>query len=265
MSTTSITFRGLCTFIQHQQHYDVCLLAGAGPLSGDHHDQGAHPRHLPSLSVNIKFVDTDPTETTWLPDAVVYDKTGGPEAQIGVWKLDRYVLTLKPSVGGSGQPPKFMNRDKEADLTYHHQTGTAKARTRADIMAGGAAIVELVDGAIVSREPTADEELHLIRGNDPTRIVSKGPFARAFEWSLDRANLTVKIVSSAGVIALKEKAQVSITNVAPVMASKGLMHFEHYYETFVQKPAEDQQLQLVFNVQDEPVYDCVPPSPGPTP
>jgi hypothetical protein len=256
MSTTTITFRGLCTFIQHAAHYDVCLLPGTGV---DHH--GAHPPHLASLSVHVDMIDTDPGQTTWKPDAIVYDKNGGTAGQMGVWKLDRRVVTLTPTPAGPGKAPTFADRKNEIDLSHYHTAAEAKAKTRDQIVAAGASIVQLVDGAIVGREK--GKKLKLIRkvGGD----LKTQDFVRAYEWSLAANGLKVKIVSSAGTISLKESAKVAISNVAPVMGSASLTHFEHYYETFAQKPQADRLLHLEFTSLDEPVYDCVPPTPGPTP
>jgi hypothetical protein len=255
MSKTTITFRGLCAFIEHANHYDACLLAGA---HAGHH--GGHPAHLASLSVDIEDINTDPGQTTWLPGAVIYEKTGGPSAQIGVWKLDPGVVTLQPNVAGPGRVPAFTDRSSEIDLSVHHTPQEARAKSRADLVAAGASIVQLVDGAIAGRE--RGNPLKLMRGT--TRVVEKD-FVRAYEWSLEAANLKVKIVSSAGTIALKENARVSVTNVAPVMGSLGLAHFAHYYETFARAPESGALLHLEFTTLDEPVYDCVPPVPGPTP
>src|SRR5688572_8099089 len=123
MSTISITFRGLCTFVENKtgKVYDVCL-----PNVRGH----GHPEHLPSLAVNIESIDTDPAATSWLPDAVVYDKTGGTAGQMGIWKLNRRTVILKPSISGPGDLPQWADRKDAIDFRQHHSTAEAKSKSR---------------------------------------------------------------------------------------------------------------------------------------
>jgi hypothetical protein len=260
MSTTSITFRGLCTFIPRGAKYEVYLLPGTGHVNCGH--DHPHVTHLPTLSVPIEFIDTDDMATTWMPDAVTYERTGGVRAQIGVWKLDHLEVDVTPRGPVIAQLPRWQDRDKAVDLKANHSAAEAKAKSRAAILAGDAASIDLQDGEIVSEDLTSSGELKLVRNGT---AISDGPFARAIRWSLNRPGLRVDLTSRGGRIALLEGAKVAVTNVAPVMASKALCHFEHYYEVFTAKPPSDRLLSLAFGKRDEPVYDCVPPAPGPDP
>ena len=260
MSTTSIVFRGLCTFVERQKTYEVYLLSGMQHVNCSGH--AGHIPHLASLSIPIKAIDLKAGATTWLPDAVIYVGSGDAKIQVGVWKLTGEV-SLVPTPAGPRGTPTWTDRAKAIDLSAHHAADGSSPRTRQDVLAQGAAIVELVGGDIRTDEPSTELRVKRKGGGEPD---SNGPFAQAIVWTAAGEQTRFDIVSSKKKIAILAGAQVAVTNVAPVPAADGLCHFEHYYEVFTRKPVDDRLLVLEPEqslTMDVPVFDCVPPTPGP--
>jgi len=266
--TTTLVFRGLCTFIERKDEnkYEAYLLAGAMDDGADAHDHDHDSRkaHIRSLAIPIASIEHKEADLTWLPTAVIHG-SGGPIDQIGVWIVPPGVLKLEVTPAQLGKLPDLKGRSAVIDLHKLHTADKSKAKLRDEILRAGATVIDLQDGVIISDDFTKFDQLLLLRGAD-TEPFARGGFARAFKWAITGKELRIVISNPKGEkITLREGAAVGITNVAPVPAGEGVGHFAHYYGVFVTQPGDNRKVQLKLGTQDEPVFDCVPPTESPKP
>lgn len=244
MSFVTMRFRGLCAFLQREDHCDVALLGG-----GSHGHHGRNHQHEATLVARLRHVDLP--KMSWTPDSIVDDGNG---EQMGVWKIpaDTHDISVVSTAPGPGAID-WHDRNHSVDLQLFHPGATSMTRDAIEKLPG-VSLIRLGDGDIsCSHSRTYELLKHGAR-------IAIGTFATTITWK--GAASAIRREAGALDIPFKGDAEVGVTNIARISDATGLTHFTHYYELCTLAPG-DAPLELRGMSLDEEVFDCVPPVPEP--
>jgi hypothetical protein len=240
MAVMITIFTGLCSFIERpgDKRCEVYLPTGTAlPVPPCTAMAMGH-----TATLTMPVTDIDILLTTWVPDFVVQHDA----VQLGCWKLENEQVSFDTAPG----KPAWNDRDKSVDFAKYHGK---PAKSRADLLALGCSVMNLVSGSI---QCGPLEAMQVLQGGVPT---PQNQVAQDIRWLPGVA--TLMVTSSKGQIKVKNATTLNVSNVAPVPPYEGLKHFAFYYTVLADNAVKcPNRLSLEFAGVD--VYDCVPPVPG---
>jgi hypothetical protein len=245
--TLTVVLDGLCGFAKRANGIEVYLFSG-----------GHHAQHGQHLLLRTDLVDVP--ATSWMPTTVgmirdIDEQTHKPVLrQIAIWSLTKLEATFASGTG----VPSWSNNVELIDFKTEH--GGSSTLAKNDIKNNDAklGVVTLVgDQTVLTVPRPGANDNFVLKKNGATH--KQGAFSRIVEW-IAKSNSVPSLTNAAGEkITLRGDLDAwwgSVSNVAPVKATAGLTHFEHYYHG-VKIKNDDFKMTIEQAFAD--VYDCVPP------
>jgi hypothetical protein len=243
----TVAFEGLCGFVSRGSAIEAYVLSGHG-MSGAEHGQ--------MLVIRSDFIDVP--QTKWMPSRVAMirdlDDAGTPAfRQVAMWSLRKMEATI---ADGTGEPT--WNKEWLIDFTTEHQGSSTKSKADLKASDPDVGIVTLTGSrTVLKAQPPGLQDNFTLKKNG---VVHKQHvrLARVVEWQTSSGSVPTIQNERGEAIVLRDRTQwwATVSNVAPVMPTKGAEHFDHYYHA-VRIDSEDARIKIQQQFAD--VYDCVPP------